>query len=62
MPSASSPGWSPRFLDAYPADEAVTATADHLRQFWDPPMRSQLKELAASGGESDLTPTPSSPP
>ncbi|MAO55118.1 MAG: formate dehydrogenase [Rhodospirillaceae bacterium] len=45
------------FFDAYPEDEAVTATADHLRQFWDPRMRGQLKEILAAGGEIDLTPT-----
>ena len=45
------------FFDSYPEDEAVTATADHLRQFWDPRMRGQLKELVAAGGDSGLTPT-----
>jgi formate dehydrogenase subunit delta len=44
------------FFDSYPEDEAVAATADHLRQFWDPRMRAQLQAIVASSGEG-LTPT-----
>jgi formate dehydrogenase subunit delta len=39
------------FFEAYPEPEAVTATADHLRQFWDRRMRRQLVAHLASGGE-----------
>jgi len=45
------------FFDAYPEDEAVAATADHLRQFWDPRMRAQLKEIVATSGDLDISPT-----
>lgn len=45
------------FFDAYPHDEAVAATADHLRQFWDPRMRGQLKELITTGDNAGLSPT-----
>jgi|FEC22Drversion2_1045045.scaffolds.fasta_scaffold00023_16 formate dehydrogenase subunit delta len=38
------------FFAAYPHDQAVTATADHIRQFWDPRMRRQLMEILESGG------------
>ena len=38
------------FFKSYPEDEAVIATADHLRQFWDPRMRIQLAEIVAAGG------------
>jgi formate dehydrogenase subunit delta len=45
------------FFDAYPEEQAVTATADHLRQFWDPRMRAQLKEAVATGEDLDILPT-----
>lgn len=35
------------FFAAYPEDEAVTATENHIRQFWDPRMRRRLDELVA---------------
>lgn len=39
------------FFGAYPRDEAVAQTANHLRNFWDPRMRAQLSEHLAKGGE-----------
>ncbi|MCP5156657.1 MAG: formate dehydrogenase subunit delta [Ectothiorhodospiraceae bacterium] len=30
------------FFAAYPHEEAVACTADHMRQFWDPRMRQAL--------------------
>jgi formate dehydrogenase subunit delta len=35
--------------------EASRATAEHMRNFWDPRMRQQLIELVSAGGE-DLDP------
>jgi len=32
-------------------DKAVAGIAAHLTSFWDPRMRSQLREHVASGGE-----------
>jgi formate dehydrogenase subunit delta len=35
-----------------PHDQAVAATADHLRKFWDPRMRRQILEhIQSTGGE-----------
>jgi formate dehydrogenase subunit delta len=39
------------FFKAYPEDEAVTAVANHLKQFWDPRMRSELAKHLEAGGE-----------
>ena len=39
------------FFNAYPHDEAVRETANHLRNFWDPRMRAQLSEHLSGGGE-----------
>ena len=39
------------FFNAYPHDEAVRETANHLRNFWDPRMRAQLSEHFSAGGE-----------
>ena len=41
------------FHRAYPREEAVSAVAKHLRDFWDPRMRAALAEHLESGG-SDL--------
>lgn len=38
------------FFSAYPEDQAVAATADHIRQFWDPRMRGQLAEIVRTEG------------
>jgi len=35
--------------------DASIATAEHMRNFWDPRMRRQLLELVAEGGD-DLDP------
>lgn len=39
------------FFNAYPHDEAVRETANHLRNFWDPRMRAQLFDHLSAGGE-----------
>jgi formate dehydrogenase subunit delta len=39
------------YFKAYPEPEAVAATADHIRQFWDVRMRQQLTEHLMAGGE-----------
>ena len=39
------------YFKSYPEAEAVEATADHLRQFWDPRMRHALLTHVAAGGE-----------
>lgn len=38
------------FFAAYPREEAVAGTADHLKKFWDPRMRKALIEYARGGG------------
>lgn len=35
-------------FQAYPEDQAVTETANHIKSFWDPRMRKQLAEIMAS--------------
>jgi formate dehydrogenase subunit delta len=44
------------FFKAYPHDEAVRETTNHLRNFWNPRMRDQLFAHLSGGGEglSDL--------
>ncbi|MBK9656509.1 MAG: formate dehydrogenase subunit delta [Rhodanobacteraceae bacterium] len=39
-----------RNLRSQPGDQAVTATAEHLRHFWTPGMRASLIEHAQAGG------------
>ena len=39
------------FFRSVPHEEAVAATADHLRKFWDPRMRRQIASQLQSGGE-----------
>jgi formate dehydrogenase subunit delta len=34
-------------FQAYPEDQAVTETANHIKSFWDPRMRKQLAEIIA---------------
>ena len=45
------------FFKAYPHDQAVRETANHLRSFWDPRMRAQLFAHLSEGGQglSELT-------
>ncbi len=38
------------FFSSYPREEAVAAVEDHLRKFWEPRMRIQIREYAAAGG------------
>lgn len=38
------------FFRAQPGDEAVAATADHIRKFWDPRMRRDLSHHLQTGG------------
>jgi formate dehydrogenase subunit delta len=38
------------FFKAYPEDQAVTETAKHLKNFWEPRMRKMLIEHVAKGG------------
>jgi formate dehydrogenase subunit delta len=38
------------FFESYPREEAVASVADHLQKFWEPRMRRQILEYAASGG------------
>ncbi len=42
-------------FQAYPHDEAVTQTANHIKSFWDPRMRKQLAEIMAKR-PGELTP------
>ena len=39
------------YFQSYPRNEAVTATAAHIRSFWDPRMRKGLLDHIAAGGE-----------
>jgi formate dehydrogenase subunit delta len=34
-------------FQAYPEDQAVKETANHIKSFWDPRMRKQLAEIMA---------------
>ncbi|HWA80219.1 MAG TPA: formate dehydrogenase subunit delta [Acetobacteraceae bacterium] len=40
-----------RFFAAQPKEQAVVATCDHIRHFWDPRMRSQILAHLDAGGE-----------
>jgi len=40
-----------RFFASRPEEQAVAGTADHIRLFWDPRMRSQILAHLAAGGE-----------
>ena len=35
-------------FEAYPEEEAVKETANHIKSFWDPRMRRQLAEVIAN--------------
>ena len=39
------------FNRAYPHDDAVKETADHINRFWEPRMRRAFFEHLAKGGE-----------
>lgn len=36
------------FFQSYPHDEAVKETAEHIKKFWEPRMRAELKKLVAA--------------
>ncbi|MCW5724194.1 MAG: formate dehydrogenase subunit delta [Maricaulaceae bacterium] len=38
------------YFEAYPEDEAIEGVAGHLKNFWEPRMREQLKTIAAKNG------------
>jgi formate dehydrogenase subunit delta len=40
-----------RNLRSQPGDQAVAATAEHIRSFWTPGMRASLVAHAQAGGE-----------
>jgi len=43
-----------RFFASQPHEQAVESTADHLRQFWDPRMRSAIvAQLATENNKLD---------
>ncbi|PKU25600.1 formate dehydrogenase subunit delta [Telmatospirillum siberiense] len=44
-----------QFFDVYPEEQGVVGIARHLRDFWDPRMRRQLKDYAGQSPE-DLAP------
>ena len=39
------------FFKAYPHEEAVRETANHIEKLWDPRMRRQLREYLDVGGK-----------
>ena len=39
-----------KFFASQGADEAVAGTADHLRKFWDPRMRTEIVAYLDAGG------------
>ena len=41
------------YFAAYPHDEAVAGIADHIRKFWDPRMRADLRAML-DGEEAGL--------
>jgi len=43
-----------QFFRSQPRPEAVAATADHLRKFWEPRMRRQIVALLGSGKAAEL--------
>ena len=43
------------FYGPYPHDEGLTGVQQHIKDFWEPRMRSQLIAHARAGGEG-LTP------
>ncbi len=44
------------FFSAYPHDEAVEGTLDHIQSFWDPRMKKQILELQPEEGRPELSP------
>ena len=42
-----------KYFAAYPREEAIAGIADHIKKFWDPRMRAELKAMLA-GNETAL--------
>lgn len=38
------------FWSSYPHDEAVAGVLSHLRRYWEPRMRTQIRDYVAHGG------------
>ncbi|MEI9814355.1 MAG: formate dehydrogenase subunit delta [Acidobacteriota bacterium] len=38
------------FFATYPHDEGLAGVRDHLRLYWEPRMRTQIKKYVAEGG------------
>jgi formate dehydrogenase subunit delta len=34
-----------KYFAAYPREEAIVGIADHIKKFWDPRMRAELKAM-----------------
>jgi formate dehydrogenase subunit delta len=45
-----------QFFAAQPRADAVAATLDHIKKFWDPRMRAQMLIFLEEGGGADLLP------
>jgi formate dehydrogenase subunit delta len=45
------------FFDSQPGGEAAERTAQHLRDFWDPRMRTELRRAIEAGAADALSPT-----
>jgi formate dehydrogenase subunit delta len=45
-----------RFFAAQPQVDAVAATADHFKKFWEPRMRAQMWAWIDAGGGATLAP------
>jgi formate dehydrogenase subunit delta len=45
-----------RFFAAQPKSDAVAATADHFKKFWEPRMRAQMWAWLDGGGGASLEP------
>lgn len=41
-----------KYFAAYPREEAVAGIADHIRKFWPPHMRSELRAMLTEGEAS----------
>ena len=39
------------FFKTQPGDDQDDRVADHIRDFWEPRMRAQLRDYVANGGE-----------
>jgi formate dehydrogenase subunit delta len=37
-----------KYFAAYPREEAIAGIADHIKKFWDPRMRAELKAMPAN--------------